>query len=186
MLTRRRALILAGAGALSTVLPRGARASVARALSLPELVRQSTRVMLATPLQAESRWETVGRARRIVTYTRLRVDEPFHGDGEASEVLVRTLGGRVGNVGQIVHGEAMLTPGELAVVFLGPAPDGALAVAGMSQGHYPVRRDQKGAQRLAPSPRLFELVGGDSAVERLSGRTPAEARDLVRKAAGAR
>jgi hypothetical protein len=186
MLTRRRALILAGAGALSLVFPRRAGASVARALSLAELVRQSESVALATALQAESRWETVGRARRIVTYTRLRVDEPFHGAARDSEVLVRTLGGRVGDVGQIVHGEAMLVVGEQAVLFLGLAPDGAVAVAGMSQGHYPVRRDQKGTARLAPSPRLFELVGGDSAVERLSGRTPNEARDLVRKAAGAR
>jgi hypothetical protein len=56
----------------------------------------------------------------------------------------------------------------------------------MSQGHFPMRPDPKGTRRLAPSPRSFELVGADSAVERLSGRTLPEARELVRKAAGAR
>jgi hypothetical protein len=122
MLTRRSALILAGLGALSLGFPHTARASVARALTLPELVRQTERVVLATPLQAESRWETVGRARRIVTYTRLRVDETLHGSQAESEVMVRTLGGKVGKIGQIVHGEALLSPHEQSVLFIGLAP----------------------------------------------------------------
>jgi hypothetical protein len=186
MLTRRRALISAGLGALLVVFPERARASVALALKLEQLVRQSERVVVATPLLAESRWETVGRARRIVTYTRIRVDETVLGDGSDAELSIRTLGGKVGKIGQIVHGEAVLLLGEPMVLFVGRAPDGVTAVAGMSQGHFPVRADAKGTRRLAPSPRLFELVGDDSAVGRLTGRTLAEARELVRKAAGAR
>ena len=187
MLTRRSALGWLAVGALFAAFPGEARASVARALELPELVRQSERVVVATALQSESRWETVGRARRIVTYTRLRVDETIHGDASETEIMVRTLGGKVGKVGQIVHGEALLLLHEPAVLFVGRAPDGIVGVAGMSQGHFPVRADANGTSRLFPSPRSFELQGAKgSAVERLTNRTLPEARELVKKAAGAR
>jgi hypothetical protein len=174
-------MALAGAGRAGR-----AEASVARALSLAELVAQSQGVVLGTPLAASSRWEQIGGRRRIVTYTRVRVDQAFAGDPGDAEIMIRTLGGRVGKIGQVVHGEAFLRLGESTLLFVGLSPDGTPAVTGMSQGHYPVRSDARGVRRLGPSPRLFELSGKDSAVERLSGRSLPEAREIVRKAWDAR
>jgi hypothetical protein len=186
MLTRRSALVFLGFGALGLGLTKAAQASVARALSLVDLSRQSERVLVGTALQASSRWESVGGRKRIVTYTRVRVDELVAGEAGDSEILVRTLGGKVGKIGQVVHGEALLLLNEAALLFIGYAPDGVIGVAGMSQGHYPIRPDDKGTRRLRPSPRSFEILGDDSAARRLSGRTIADARDLVRKAWNAR
>ncbi len=56
----------------------------------------------------------------------------------------------------------------------------------MSQGHYPIRTDDKGTRRLAPSPRAFELFGADGAQKQLMGRTLSEARTRVEKAWNAR
>jgi hypothetical protein len=186
MLTRRSALVFLVTAAAGASVSGHAQGSIARALSLQQLARQSESVVVGTPLAASSRWEQIGGRRRIVTYTRVRVDQAWAGGAGDSEIMVRTLGGRVGKIGQVVHGEAFLRIGASTVLFVGLAPDGTPAVAGMSQGHYPIRSDASGVRRLGPSPRLFELSGSDSAVERLSGRSLAEARELVRKAWDAR
>jgi hypothetical protein len=69
------------------------------------------------------------------------------------------------------------------VLFLVPANDGVLHVTALSQGHFPLRADNKGIERLIESPRLSKLIGqGTSAVRRLVGRSVVEADDLVRRA----
>lgn len=186
MLGRRQFLWAFGAAAAGLVLHgRPARASIARAVSLRELVRSSERALVATALAAEGRFESVGGRRRIVTYTRLRVEERLGGPGGLGELLVRTLGGKVGDVGQVVHGEALLLLGEPALMFLAPSPEGPLVVTAMAQGHYPIRADKSGERRLVASPRLAEVVG-DGAARELAGRRVAEATGLVRKAWDAR
>lgn len=186
MLARRSALVVLVVTALLGMVPGSASGSVARALSLRKLVRSSHQVLVGTALEAHSRWEHVGGRKRIVTYTRVRVDDHIAGEATEHEILVRTLGGRVGKIGQVVHGEALLLVGEPAVLFVTHAPDGVLAVAGMSQGHYPVRADTRGVRRLGPSHRSFELLGPEAAARQLVGRPVEEARTRIRKAWDAR
>ena len=187
MLARRSALVLLAGAAAAAFLPRAADASVAKAMTLTDLVGYSDRVVVAMPLEAISRWETVGKRRRIVTYTRLRVDDSLDESGTGDELTVRTLGGRVGEVGQIVHGEALLLVGRPAVVFLQPGAAGSFRVTGMAQGHFPLKADSAGKTRLTPSPRLGELVGADrSAVKKLVGQTVTSAKQLVHGARGSR
>jgi hypothetical protein len=164
-------------------VPRLALASLARALPLEELVGRSQHVVVGEPLDAESVWEQIGQRKHIVTYTRVRALELLAGEApKQDELLVRTLGGRVGDLGELVHGEAMLTLGARGVVFVMPAR-GALAVTAMAQGHYPLARDAAGAERLRRSPEAVELLGEDgSAVKRLSGLQLPEARALMRQA----
>lgn len=179
MLDRRRALVMLAAALLVTLLPSGAGASLARAVSLAQLVGASEQIVVGTPLEAHARWETLAGHKRIVTYTRVRVDAAIDGGGE-SEVLVRTLGGHVGDIGQVVSGEAVLSIGKTALMFLGRAPDGVLGVTAMAQGHFPLRRDSSGTLRLTPSPRLATLVGTKhSAVRQLVGRSVPEAEQLI-------
>lgn len=180
MLDRRRALSMLAAALLATLLPSGAGASLARAVSLAELVNRSEQIVVGTPLEAHARWETLGGQRRIVTYTRVRVDAAIDGGGDSSEVLVRTLGGHVGDIGQVVSGEAVLSIGQPALMFLGRAADGVLGVTAMAQGHFPLRKDSHGTLRLTPSPRLATLLGAQhSAVRQLVGRSVPEAEQLI-------
>jgi hypothetical protein len=172
-----RALASCGAGLL---LCRGSRASVSRALRLEELVARSEHVLLGEPLAADCMWEQIGSRKHIVTYTRLRVVELFAGaDPRQDELMVRTLGGRVGELGELVHGEANLQIGERSVLFVTHA-NAPLAVTGMAQGHYPLWRDA-GRERLQRSPEAVELLNeAGGAVQRLHGLELGQARQLLR------
>lgn len=180
----RRALLSWTLGSsVSLLLPAPALASVARGLSLAELRQGSRCCVHATALAAQSRWETVGRSRRIVTTTRVRVEQTIAGQSPGAEALVRTLGGQVGDVGQIVHGEAFLILGQMATLFLLPEHQGLHGVMGMAQGHYPIFTDERGARRLRRSPRAPELVDADkSASKVLAGRALPDAEWLISEA----
>jgi hypothetical protein len=117
--------------------PRIAAASVSIAISLEQLVTGSAAVVVATAAEQRSQWEDLGGARRIVTYTHLTIDRTVAGE-PGKEVWVRTLGGAVGKIGQLVPGGARIAIGSQALLFLAKARDGALEVTGMAQGHYPL------------------------------------------------
>jgi hypothetical protein len=109
------------------------------------------------------------------------VDGRFPDD---SEFYVRTLGGRVGDVGQVVHGEAELEREQPSMFFLHEALAGAFGITAMAQGHYPLAKDADGVHRLNISRTLSDFVKKDpySAVARLRGKTVADAERLVLEA----
>lgn len=123
------------------------------AASIEDLARASSVIARVTALDRESAWEDG----RIVTYSRVRIDEIVAGStaGNTREVRIRTLGGSVGNIGQTVEGEAVLTLAQPAIVFLGtrsPQRTTDLVVMGRAQGLLLVRRDVTGREivRLGP------------------------------------
>jgi len=169
--------------------PRSAAASTFVELSLSDLVAKSTLVLAATPLDARSLWEDSegGHGRRIVTYTRLRVDRVI--DGQVSgDVWVRTLGGHVDDIGQHVEGEAVLAASKPCLLFLRALSDGTHVVVGMSQGQYPLEVTSDGTPiRLQPSRALGHLLPKGAALSIdhpparlvLSGQTLDQAARLV-------
>ncbi len=179
---RRGFVRVAALGALGALFSKHVQASVSRAVPLEALTARSQHVVLGEPLDSYSVWERIGGRKHIVTYTRLRAHELLAGaDPKADELLVRTLGGQVGELGELVHGEAVLQIGNRSVVFVMPSQD-ALAVTAMAQGHYPLLRDHAGAERLLRSPHAAELVGeAGSAVKRLPGLQLGEARSLLQQ-----
>jgi hypothetical protein len=157
-----------------------AHATTSVLISLDEMVALSEQVAVATPIERYSQWEELGGGRRIVTYTKLSVEETITGT-ERGEVWVRTLGGKVDKIGQHVAGEAQFTTGERTVVFLAKAGD-ATVVTGMAQGHFPLVEEQ-GKVRLKSSPDTGTLLPRRgptvSAREVLVGREIAEARQKI-------
>jgi hypothetical protein len=184
MVDRRTTLGLLATGLLGTILPAApASAGAAVSISLNELVRRSRRIILGTSVGGESRWEVVAEQRRIVTYHQLRTDELVAGDAAENQLVVRTLGGRVGEVGQIVHGEAMIVRGQPALLFLSDTSRPFHYVTARAQGHYPVFTDARGTRRLRGSPyRAVLTEASDSAGRRLINRNVAEGIQLVRDA----
>src|SRR4051812_18654164 len=104
--------------AIGGLVPREANASLAGAASLEDLPRSSSGIARVTAEGSESAWEDG----RIVTYSRVRVDSVIAGraPGDARALRIRTRGGRVGDIGQIVEGEAVFSPAESSLVFLTP------------------------------------------------------------------
>lgn len=180
------AAIVTGVPSASVLEPPSAEAAVSIAYSLSQLVKDSSRVVVARAVERRSEWAEVAGSRRIVTYTRLQTLESVLGDGPA-DLWVRTLGGVVGRVGQQVSGEASLELDGKSMVFLARATDGAWVVTGMAQGHYPVRHVAEGEtsrERLTASREIGTVVARksqhDFAHARLIGRTLEEAVTLVR------
>jgi len=149
-------------------------------MSLHELVSRSRHAVIGTPLDARCLYLTIGGRRLLVTETRLRIDgllglEP---PGQA-ELAVRTLGGQLDGVGELVHGQAEFVRGQLCVAFFERAPDGACWVTGMAQGHYPLENADAGL-KLRASPQLPVIRDWEqSAVKRLVGTRLSEAESLV-------
>ncbi|MEP7050491.1 MAG: hypothetical protein ABJB12_09075 [Pseudomonadota bacterium] len=177
---RRRSLGFLGTILTTLALPSVSFGTTARAVSLRDLVARSTRVVFGVPLEGTPRYEQIGETRHIVTYTRFRVDELLQGGPQEPEILVRTLGGRLGELGEIVHGEAELALNERCVMFVQAHPEGFEQVTAMAQGHYPMLPDESGALRLHASHNMAHLIGApDSAAARLSGTKLADARSLI-------
>jgi hypothetical protein len=181
MVLSRRSLLQGIAAGSLTALARPAAATTALAVSLPELVGRSRYALVGVATDASSRWETLGDSRRIVTYFQVAVQQPIDGRPTPdTNVMVRTLGGRVGNIGQLVHGEARLELDAPAVLFLSQAGDGVFNVTAMAQGQYPLYPDTNAVQRLHASPNMPELFRrSDSAVERLVQKSVLEAETLI-------
>jgi hypothetical protein len=188
VVTRR--LFLAGVAATCGLLARPARASVARGLSLGELLYDSRHVVLGTAVDSFARWERVGSRSCIVTYSVFHVEQPLDGRAPAtSEVMIRSLGGTVGDVGQTFHGEAVVALQQRAAVFIHDVAPDVYVVTAMAQGYYPVLPDPKGVHRLRAAFGSVELVAAPSAaMSRMHGRTVPEACDLIaeEQARGAR
>ena len=173
---------LLGSAALASFFAVGrAEASVARSVTLKELVRQSRAVVIGTPLGGTSDWERIGGSRRIVTYTRVRVDQLVRGtDPDSSEIVVRTLGGSVGKIGQLVEGQAELRAGQSSLLFTLEIERDVYGVTALAQGEYRVLAESAG-RIVRPSRLLPKLIGGnDSALQRLAGKPLADALGLVR------
>jgi hypothetical protein len=122
------ATLLAGLPAAATTMLR---------MDLTGLAQTSDTVVHGTVRRLESRWS--GDHRRIITDVEIEVTETLKGQASGTVLIVQP-GGRVGDIGQVVHGLASFTPGEEVVVFLERHGPEAFQVTGMAQGKYQVRR----------------------------------------------
>ena len=134
----------------STTSEREAQASVSAAALFDDLVRDSTAAAVVTPIELRAAWE----GNRIVTLTHLRVDRVVGGQ-LPGDVWVRTLGGSVGKIGQIVEGQATFAIGAASLVFVRPHVDpltkalsDEMVVVDSAQGQFPIVL-REGRPRLA-------------------------------------
>ena len=169
---------IAGAGAcLILPLIRRAEAHLAMArgaVALAELRAHSNCCIVGRPVARESHWATVGNTRRVVTVHRLQVDDLLEGVAEGAVLAVRTLGGRVGRIGQRVSGEAAFEPGARAVFFLVEVERDLYAVTDMAGGYYPLEQ-RDGIARL----RATIAAAPGSAAQQLSGASLSSMRQLL-------
>lgn len=180
----RRGLLLGSASLGLASYARPARATLLRGLPLPALVQRSHRIAVLEPFAARCAWAEIGGRRSLVTDTRVRVHEAWIETGDnATEFVVRTLGGQLDGVGELVHGQPELELGVRGLGFLQRGRQaGVWWAVGMAQGHFPLEGSSDAARLLA-NKQLSTLLNLEaSAVRRLVGRQLREARELVRAA----
>ena len=133
------AALLMGAPAAALLIPSDAQASVSIAVGFDALVKDADTVGIVTPQEAKTLWEDG----RIYTYTRVKIDQGVAGElGTGTEAWIRTMGGVVGKIGQMVDGEPVLTTNKPALLFLRKLKTGSgWEVSARAQGQYPVLTD---------------------------------------------
>lgn len=120
---------------LSTSAP--ADATTAILLSREELVHQSVKVARVTVGRSYTTESDDGRS--IVTRTELTITQPLKGgDGGAKTIVLEQIGGTYNGKTQHVLGDARLSPGEDAVVFLRPGGQGKWHFTALSLSVYHV------------------------------------------------
>ena len=172
---------MVGASLLPAVLLAArAQATLMRGLPLRALCNQSRHIVRARALAARCSSSPIGGRAMIVTETRLRVEEALSKLAPSgSEITVRTLGGVLDGVGELVQGQAELSLDRSCLLFLTQAADGALWVTGMAQGHYPLTAGGP-EPTLAASPHLPALRDfAHSAVRGLVGQSLSQARAVI-------
>jgi hypothetical protein len=104
-------------------------------MSVEELARASTNVVVAKALDSHSEWNAEKTI--IFTVTTFEVSESLKGQA-AQTIAVRQMGGRVPHYEQKVAGVHHWQAGDQAVLFLHPsvAGDGTMAVTGLMQGDF--------------------------------------------------
>lgn len=135
-----------------------ARASISVTVTFDDLVRRASAAAVVVPVDRRGVWEDG----RIVTYTHVRVERLVAGR-LPEEVWVRTFGGSVGHVGQLVEGEATFAQAEPSLVFLhlhvtgGGSPEMFGVVEG-AQGQFMLVTNGGQLPRLAPARSVGALV----------------------------
>jgi hypothetical protein len=82
-------------------------------ISLERMARESHAIVYGTALSSYSQWE----GKSIFTYTTIRVKESLKGENGAT-IVVKQMGGHVGDIGQEVSGSPQLHRNEDVVLFL--------------------------------------------------------------------
>lgn len=139
-----------------------AHATIAEALSMAQLVEEADHAALVEVVALDPGYDELDR---IVTDVTVRVIEPLVGSSRAGDLLVvRRLGGVVGDVGLRIEGEATFVLGERVVLFVEEI-SGFLRPVGMSQGVLPVQRDAHDGEVVLPGGAGLSLVRpGDPAL----------------------
>lgn len=141
---------------LNPLFERPASASVSIAATWDGLLHDSSAAVLVTAAESRTVWENG----RIYTYTHVHVDRPVAGTlGTGGDAWVRTMGGVVGKVGQLVEGEASFAPGEASLLFVRPGPVGAFIVTARAQGQFPLVKDGANPAHLVKSSGTGMLIG---------------------------
>ena len=178
----RRAALAALAASSEALLSAGrAQATLMRGLSLQNLVWRSNHVLLVTGLDSQCHYLQIAGRRSIITETRVQIgDVVARLSPRSSELVVRTLGGRIDGEGELVHGQAEFSANSPCLAFLTRGADDSLWVTGMAQGHFPIHEQAGSEARLSISPHLPTIRDWDaSGVRTLAGRTVSDARRLI-------
>lgn len=180
--TRRSVLAGMFAGMFAAItwasLPRRGRAN-ASVPTLADLLAHCDCCVAGRSIAAEASYVALGGKRRIATVHRVVVDEVIEGAASAGdELLVRTLGGQVGDFAQRVFGEAELRSGEPSLLLLTRAEPELFVVTGMERGCFALSAGPDGVERLAQR----HAPTGDGNASALEGATMAQARTLIASA----
>lgn len=151
-------LTIVGGAFLLALASGTARATTVVVPSDAELFSASRAVVEGTVREIRSR--KIDGGRQIVTYVTLDVSRVYAGDVTAGTLVLRELGGEVGDAFSIVHGSASYAVGERVIVFVDTDDAGVARTWGMFLGKYAIReRDGALVAVRATAPDGVSVIG---------------------------
>ena len=122
-------------------------AQESKLITLRELTERSQKIVIGQVFAQHSAWDDLGR--EIYTYTKLRVEGNIKSDRPDSILVLRHLGGRVGNIVSQVAGLPNFQEGERVLVFLGPYKGTSYyGLIDWYQGKYVIKKVKKSREVL--------------------------------------
>ena len=111
-----------------------------------------------------------GRHHLYLTYITLQVDEVIKGRLIGSRIVIKELGGVVGNLGLAVGDSAVYSPGEEVMTFLARRPrDDTWQTNGDWQGKWSIERSAKNPGGMAVQSYSAGMVAGNTPDQVVSG-----------------
>jgi hypothetical protein len=157
------------AALIALFLSAPAFATTVTRLNMEQLVQRADLIVQGHVESVYSQWD---EARRLVfTYISIRVDEPLKGEYRQS-VLIRQVGGTVGNIQMSIAGVPQFKSGEMAIVFLKHQDDSTFQVVGMNQGLYKIVEDFAVSNVFGVD--LLDSKTGEITKPLIGGRAPLE------------
>ena len=141
--------------AVAFLFSTGLLATSVQKFSLRELASHSKSVVVARVQSSESRWD----GGEIYTYTTIQVSEGLKGARKGQSIVVRQLGGQVGDLASIVPGMPAFERGQEVVLFLSANDKAGYPwVVGLQQGKYTISSDAQGKKRVRRDTSELNLV----------------------------
>src|SRR5271167_3461069 len=145
-------LILAAVHASSATM---VTATTLERMSVARMTQSAQLVVRAQCLANSSGWD----GGEIWTFTSFEVEDAWKGapSGAAKQVIVRLLGGSVGNLSSTVSGVPRFRPGEEVILFLQPTARGDFSIVSWVQGTFRIHRDARsGAETVIQDTAAFD------------------------------
>ena len=117
-----------------------------RRLSLEELSKKSELIVTGKVLDQRSEWND--EKTRIYTRVTVSVDEYHKGEGAGETLTVTSLGGEVGEVGELYTGTARFEKDEEVFLFLKKDQKDNYRVTGSNLGKYKIRQDEQTGKKV--------------------------------------
>jgi len=92
-----------------------------KSASLDELTSESALIVQGKIVEQHSQWDDAHK--KIYTYNTLTVIRVIKGQPGLQTVVVRELGGKIGDVGEYVNGLSYLSPNDHVLLFLRPTSE---------------------------------------------------------------
>jgi hypothetical protein len=124
-------------------------------MSIAKMTQHAQLVVRARCLGNSVAWDDG----EIWTFTSFEVEDSWKGapSGAAQQVMVRLLGGSVGNLTSTVSGVPRFHPGEEAILFLERTTRGDFSIVSWVQGTFRIRREARsGAETVAQDTAAFD------------------------------
>jgi hypothetical protein len=157
-------------------------------MSLAQISQAAQAIVRARCIGNSTGWD----AGEIWTFTSFDIEETWSGSAP-TQISVRLLGGRVGNLTSTVSGVPRFSLGEEVVLFLEPTARGDFSIVSWEQGTFRIRRDVRMGEEVAvqdtaafpvfdPATRRFETIGiRNLPIATLRSRVEAVVRGEVRR-----